>query len=66
MGGGKKEKNGAFLLFGGLGPLPDKDEPPVQCTKGTIMTTMNEGERAPNKLVRELQTVYRAANTEMD
>ena len=53
----KKGKNGAFLLFGGSGPLPDKDEPPVQCTNGAIMTTTNEGERAPNKLVRELQTV---------
>ena len=56
-GRGKKEKNGAFLLFGGSGPLPNKDEPPVQCTNGAIMTTTNEGERAPNKLVRELQTV---------
>ena len=50
--GGKKRKRSVPVIW-----WFDKDEPPVQCTNGAIMTTTNEGERAPNKLVRELQTV---------
>ena len=62
-GGKKREKRSVPVIWwyhrssSPMGPLPNKDEPPVQCTNGAIMTTTNEGERAPNKLVRELQTV---------